>query len=121
MSLIAEFLPERRGLVPAISAGFALADINGQDRGPVLIENHPISPDAKAISELPDQGLHIALPRHGIAVEARFDLAPRIPLERLEVPRRSSGIDDRLHMTTADYRALPIQYIAIYRKALTIG
>src|SRR5947209_2527877 len=61
-------------LAPLVSRRGPAADVNRQDRGCILIEDHPVASNAEAIALAALKGLHVALARHGVAVKPSFHL-----------------------------------------------
>ena len=59
---------------PPVSRRCPAADVDRQDRGCIIIEDHSVAADAEPEAVAALKGLHVALARHGIAVKSGFHL-----------------------------------------------
>src|SRR5882672_10199929 len=55
-------------LAPLVSRRGPAADVDRQDRGCILIEDHPVAANAETVTVAALKDLHIALARHSVAV-----------------------------------------------------
>src|ERR1700747_3343243 len=74
-------------LAPSISRRDPAADVDRQDCGCILIEDHPVAPDAQAIAVAAMKGLHVALACHGVAVKPSFHLLASVSGKGIEILR----------------------------------
>src|ERR1700677_3854000 len=75
------------GLAPLVSRRGPAADIDRQDRGRILIKDHPVAANAEAVTSAALKGLHVALARHGIAVAPSFRLRTSVWGKGVEILR----------------------------------
>src|SRR5882724_7315583 len=72
---------------PRVSRRGPAADVDRQDRGCILIEDHAIAANAKAIAAAALKGLHVALAAHGVTVKSSFHLLTSVPRKGIEIFR----------------------------------
>ncbi len=74
-----------------------MADVDRQDRGCILVEDHPVAADAEAVTIAALKRLYAALAGHRVAVELGHHLITRISGKGIKVFRRAQRKDDRFH------------------------
>ena len=84
-------------LTPLVSRRRPAADVDGQDRGSVLIEDHPIAANAEAVAVAALKGPHVALARHCVPVKCSLHLLASVLGKRIDIFRRAQREDDRFH------------------------
>src|SRR5580692_5751615 len=62
--------------VPLVSRRGPAADVDRQDRGCVLIEDHSVAADAQAVAVACLKSLHVTLARQSVAMKAGFHPPP---------------------------------------------
>src|SRR5260370_41590961 len=92
-------------LAPLVSRRGPAADVDCQDRGCILIEDHPMAANAEAVAVAPLKGLHVALARHSVAVEPGFHLLASVSGKGIEIFRCAQREDDRVHKRQYSYDA----------------
>jgi hypothetical protein len=84
-------------LAPVVRRRGPAADVDRQDRGCILIEDHPVAADAAAVAIAALKGLHVALTHHRVAVKPSFHLLASVSGKGIEIFRGAQREDDRFH------------------------
>src|SRR5207302_1080575 len=84
-------------LAPLVSRRGPAADVDRQDRGCILIEDHPVAANAETIAVAALKSLHVALARHGVAVKPSLHLLASVSGKGIDILRSAQREDDRLH------------------------
>src|SRR5262249_20657358 len=72
---------------PPVSGRGSAADVDRQNRGCILIEDHPVAANAEPVAVTALQRLHIAVAAHGIAVKPRFHSLATFSRKAIEILR----------------------------------
>ena len=84
-------------LAPLVSRRGPAADVDRQDRGCILIEDHSVAADTEAVAIAAAKRLHVPLARHSVAVKPSFHLLASIWWKGIEIFRGAQREDDRFH------------------------
>src|SRR5215467_10073861 len=83
--------------VPLVGRRGPAADVDCQDRGCILIEDHPVAANAETITAAALKGFHVVLACHGIAVKPDFHLLASVSGKSIEIFRGAQREGDRFH------------------------
>jgi hypothetical protein len=84
-------------LAPLVSRRGPAADVDRQDRGSILIEDHSVTANAEAVAVSDLKGCHVALARLSVAVKSSFHLRTSVSRKGTEIFRGTQREDDRFY------------------------